>query len=293
MPAQLTSPRSPLPTSPSARAAGPADVFLCHAPIGHAFGNGDTISFPCVPARGRSTSKRRHRKRCGRPSRSTGSPCSRAPRRGTERCCAPRRRGRRGAAFGPGLGRGARPAHRRGLAPRGGRAPAQRRRHVPDAPHLFLESGRDGVVVAPGLSVGSPLPGYEARLVDPDGEPVTGSGETGPLAVRGPSGITYWTTGSRRRRPGPDRATGPRPACPSAVARRCPTCPTRSASGHLRRPPRSLFTLQGSATNSRLRGHPGHAVPGMPSTDMTPRTAATVLRARTEVRRPNCRGRRR
>lgn len=58
--------------------------------------------------------------------------------------------------------------------------------------HLFLESNRDGEKVAPGTSVGAPLAGYEARLVDTDGELIHEPGESGRLALHGPSGITYW-----------------------------------------------------------------------------------------------------
>lgn len=58
--------------------------------------------------------------------------------------------------------------------------------------HLFLESAVAGKHVGPGVSVGQPLPGYEARLVDIDGNNAGGS-EAGRLAIRGPSGITYWT----------------------------------------------------------------------------------------------------
>jgi 2-aminobenzoate-CoA ligase len=58
--------------------------------------------------------------------------------------------------------------------------------------HLFIDSNLAGRKVAPGLSVGAPLPGYEARLVTDEGQTVGGE-DPGRLAVRGPSGITYWT----------------------------------------------------------------------------------------------------
>jgi 2-aminobenzoate-CoA ligase len=57
--------------------------------------------------------------------------------------------------------------------------------------HLFLDSNVAGAKAAPGLSVGAPLPGYEARLVAADGG-IAAAGEPGRLAMRGPSGITYW-----------------------------------------------------------------------------------------------------
>ncbi|HZQ28153.1 MAG TPA: AMP-binding protein, partial [Acidimicrobiales bacterium] len=59
--------------------------------------------------------------------------------------------------------------------------------------HLFLDSMWDGLKVAPGLSVGAPVPGYEACLIDAEGNPVTDPSTPGRLAVRGPTGITYWT----------------------------------------------------------------------------------------------------
>lgn len=58
--------------------------------------------------------------------------------------------------------------------------------------HLFLDSMWGGEKVAPGLSVGSPLPGYEARLIDAAGTIVTDPEMAGRLAMRGPTGITYW-----------------------------------------------------------------------------------------------------
>ena len=59
--------------------------------------------------------------------------------------------------------------------------------------HVFADSMIRGRHVAPGLSVGAPLPGFEARLVavDDPSRPVA-PGEVGRLAVRGPTGIAYW-----------------------------------------------------------------------------------------------------
>lgn len=57
--------------------------------------------------------------------------------------------------------------------------------------HIFCESIRNGRQIAPHHSVGRPLPGYEFRLVDDEGNPVS-PGEVGRLLVRGPTGITYW-----------------------------------------------------------------------------------------------------
>ena len=60
--------------------------------------------------------------------------------------------------------------------------------------HIFLHPRWNGVRVAPGLSVGAPLPSYDAKLVDPETlRPVLEAGEAGRMALRGPTGITYWT----------------------------------------------------------------------------------------------------
>ena len=56
---------------------------------------------------------------------------------------------------------------------------------------IFLESNQHGVKTAPGLAVGLPLPGYEARL-STEGGIAAAPGEPGRLAMRGPTGITYW-----------------------------------------------------------------------------------------------------
>lgn len=58
--------------------------------------------------------------------------------------------------------------------------------------HLFIDSIWGGQKIGPGISVGCPLPGYEARLVDEHGATVTDPSIAGRLAVRGPTGITYW-----------------------------------------------------------------------------------------------------
>lgn len=57
--------------------------------------------------------------------------------------------------------------------------------------HLFIDSNIAGVKTAPDVSVGSPLPGYEARVLTKDNR--AASDEPGRLAIRGPTGITYWT----------------------------------------------------------------------------------------------------
>ena len=49
----------------------------------------------------------------------------------------------------------------------------------------FGEASPQGVL-------GSPAPGYEVKVVDPDSREDLPAGSTGRLAVRGPSGLTYW-----------------------------------------------------------------------------------------------------
>jgi 2-aminobenzoate-CoA ligase len=53
--------------------------------------------------------------------------------------------------------------------------------------HIFIAA--PAAAAKPG-SVGTPVPGYEARVVDDAGEPVA-TGEVGRLAVRGPTGCRY------------------------------------------------------------------------------------------------------
>jgi 2-aminobenzoate-CoA ligase len=53
--------------------------------------------------------------------------------------------------------------------------------------HIFISASGDAI--RPG-STGKPVPGYEARIIDADGKPLP-AGETGRLAVRGPTGCRY------------------------------------------------------------------------------------------------------
>jgi len=57
--------------------------------------------------------------------------------------------------------------------------------------HNFCASIVNGQKVAPGTSVGKLVPGYEYKLIDDNGNTVK-NGETGRLAIRGITGITYW-----------------------------------------------------------------------------------------------------
>jgi 2-aminobenzoate-CoA ligase len=54
----------------------------------------------------------------------------------------------------------------------------------------------------PRASLGCPAPGYEVIAIDPDGESVIplGAGQPGRMAVRGPTGLTYWNRPDLQRR---------------------------------------------------------------------------------------------
>lgn len=61
--------------------------------------------------------------------------------------------------------------------------------------HIFISSARDGVRFG---ATGRAIPGYQARIVDPDGNPL-GDGEPGRLAVRGPTGCRYLADPERQQ----------------------------------------------------------------------------------------------
>ena len=56
--------------------------------------------------------------------------------------------------------------------------------------HIFI-SHRQQDDIVPGVT-GFAVPGYEAKVIDPDTGEENDRGEPGLLAVRGPTGITYW-----------------------------------------------------------------------------------------------------
>jgi benzoate-CoA ligase len=63
--------------------------------------------------------------------------------------------------------------------------------------HIFL-SNRAGEVMYG--TTGKPVPGYEVRLVDDDGNVITARGEMGELQVRGPTGaVMYWNNREQSR----------------------------------------------------------------------------------------------
>ncbi|MGQ4555361.1 benzoate-CoA ligase family protein [Halobellus sp. GM3] len=56
--------------------------------------------------------------------------------------------------------------------------------------HIFV-SHREGEEIDPGAT-GYPVPGYECKVIDPETGEELPRGEAGMLAVRGPTGISYW-----------------------------------------------------------------------------------------------------
>jgi benzoate-CoA ligase family protein len=63
--------------------------------------------------------------------------------------------------------------------------------------HIFLSNYPGGVKYG---TTGKPVPGYDIRLVDDDGNVITRSGEMGELQVRGPtSAVMYWNDRERTR----------------------------------------------------------------------------------------------
>ena len=56
--------------------------------------------------------------------------------------------------------------------------------------HIFVSHRHDGAVDP--SATGFPVPGYECKVVDPETHEEVERGEAGLLAVRGPTGISYW-----------------------------------------------------------------------------------------------------
>lgn len=176
-----------------ARGATQDSVFFTHAPIGHAFGNGEKINFPfrlgaAVVYVNRPTPEEMW--------------SALAEHRVTTLAAAATMY-RMMLAVAPGADVTGRLALTSAVSSGEvldgptferwselGRCPVRNTVGMTPMRHLFIESNIAGVKAAPGLSVGAPLPGYEARILTEDRG--AGTGEPGRLAVRGPSGITYW-----------------------------------------------------------------------------------------------------
>lgn len=179
-----------------ARGAGKSDVFLTHAPIGHAFGNGEKINFPLrVGAAVVYVQRPKPRQflelaeRYGVTIMAGAATMYRMLLREVEnpKNEFPRLKVKNALSSGEILDETAYNRWNQLFA-----FPLRNTVGMTPMRHLFLDSNLFGQKVAPGLSVGAPLPGYEARLVNIEtGEPAL-PGEAGRLAIRGPSGITYW-----------------------------------------------------------------------------------------------------
>lgn len=176
----------------AARGIGPDDVLLSHAPIGHAFGNGEKVNFPLRAGARTIYADRPSPDRMWQLVAEEGvSIMAGAPTmwRMMLRASVPDQRSRLRSTLSAGevldVHTAKEWAHKLGfeLDNAIGMTPMR---------HLFVHPTAGGARIAPGLSVGAPLPGYEARLVDSDGNSVPAGGEPARLAVRGPSGITYW-----------------------------------------------------------------------------------------------------
>jgi len=63
--------------------------------------------------------------------------------------------------------------------------------------HIFI-SHRHTDEIDPGAT-GFPVPGYEAKIVDPKTGEELERGRSGQLAVRGPTGITYWNRPEKQK----------------------------------------------------------------------------------------------
>lgn len=63
--------------------------------------------------------------------------------------------------------------------------------------HIFVSHRQEDEIV-PGVT-GFAVPGYEAKVIDPDTDEECDRGEAGLLAVRGPTGITYWNRPEKQK----------------------------------------------------------------------------------------------
>jgi 2-aminobenzoate-CoA ligase len=178
-----------------ARGITERSVALTHAPLGHAFGNGEKINFPlragaAVVYATRPTPAQMWEIMAEHGVTSLAGAAT-MYRMMLQACADP-------AAAYPGIALGSAMSSGEILDARTYAAwhelgfPLRNVVGMTPMRHLFIDSNQGGAKLAPGLSVGAPLPGYEARLVDEAGESVTDPDTPGRLAIRGPSGITYW-----------------------------------------------------------------------------------------------------
>ncbi len=177
------------------RGVSHTDVLLCHAPLGHAFGNGEKIA---IPLRWGAATVYRERPSAEdmwrllgryRVTAMAGIATMYRMMARVEGELPPDLKLRSALSTGEMLDEA-------GAARWSKMAGVELRNVVGMVPmaHIFLESNDlNARRVAPGLSVGMPMAGYEAKVVALDSLTELEPGETGRLAVRGPTGITYWT----------------------------------------------------------------------------------------------------
>jgi len=179
-----------------ARGVSSQDVFLTHGPIGHAFGNGEKINFPLragasviYSIRPKPIELIEMAERYGATIMAGTATIYRMILREvsdpTEEF--PKLKIRHALSSGEILDR---PTYEKWALLF--KFPLRNTVGMTPMRHLFIESNMFGAKVAPDLSVGLPLPGYEVRLVDADTKKPVEPGTPGRLAIRGPSGITYW-----------------------------------------------------------------------------------------------------
>lgn len=177
----------------AARAIGSSDVLLSHAPMGHAFGNGEKVNFPFRSGASVVYADRPSPQRMWdlvgeeQVSILAGAPTMwRMMLRANVPDSVPALRSALTAGEILDVHTADEWARRMGFVLDNaiGMTPMR---------HLFIHPTDRGARLADGLTVGAPLPGYEARLVDEEGNSVAAGGEPARLAMRGPSGITYWT----------------------------------------------------------------------------------------------------
>ncbi len=176
------------------RGAGADSVFLTHAPVGHAFGNGERINFPFRLGATAVYVDRPSAAEMWAALADYGvtTMAGAATMYRMMMAAIPGEDVRRALALTSAVSSGE-VLDETTFGNWNAALPCPVRNTVGMTPmrHLFLDSNIAGAKEAPGLSVGAPLPGYEARLVGEDGRQAP-AGEPGRLAMRGPTGITYW-----------------------------------------------------------------------------------------------------